>query len=128
MKVELPLGDVVDKVSILLLKARHITEPAKAMNIQRELEVLRQSWKETGHPPMEELESWEGLCEVNGQLWNVEDELRDLERQQDFSDSFVQAARSVYFLNDRRAAYKRTINLTLGSELIEEKSYADYSA
>ena len=128
MKVELPLGDVVDKVSILLLKAQHIRESEKAANIQRELVELRQSWQEAGHPPMESLESWAGLCEINGKLWAVEDELRALERVQDFSEVFVAAARSVYFLNDRRAAFKREINLSLGSSLIEEKSYEDYSA
>ncbi len=128
MKVELPLGDVVDKVSILLLKAQHITEPEKAANIQRELAELRTGWQEAGHPPMEALESWAGLCEINGKLWAVEDELRAMERAQNFSDDFVAAARSVYFLNDRRAAFKREINLRLGSTLIEEKSYEDYSA
>ena len=128
MKVQLPLGDVVDKVTILLLKRDRIEDQQKVVNVLEELRVLRQSWSEEGLAPMEELEDWAGLCEVNGQLWEVEDELRLHEARQDFGEQFVELARSVYHLNDRRAALKRAINVALGSALIEEKSYQDYSA
>ena len=126
MKVQLPLGDVVDKVTILLLKRDRIDDSQKVRNVLEELRVLRASWTAEGLSPMEELEDWAALCEVNGQLWEVEDELRLHESRQDFGDKFVELARSVYHINDRRAALKRSINMALGSTLIEEKSYQDY--
>ena len=79
-------------------------------------------------PAAAALACWSALREVNEQLWDVEDELRDHERRQDFGDAFVRLARSVYHLNDRRAAHKRQVNLGLGSTVVEEKSYAPYSA
>ena len=126
MKVQLPLGDVVDKVTILLLKRDRIDDSQKVRNVLEELRVLRASWTAEGLSPMEELKDWAALCEVNGQLWEVEDELRLHESRQDFGDRFIELARSVYHINDRRAALKRSINMALGSTLIEEKSYQDY--
>lgn len=126
MKVEVSHGEVVDKVSILLLKERHIDAPDKLDNIRAELVALRQAWSEEGLPPMDSLPAWAGLREVNASLWDVEDDLRDCERRHEFGDRFVALARSVYKLNDRRAALKREINLSLGSRLVEEKSYARY--
>jgi len=126
MKVELPLGDVVDKITILLIKVDKIGDAAKLANIRTELQTLRQSWTEAGHTPLEELADWNGLREVNQNLWDVEDDLRDCERDGDFGPRFVELARSVYHLNDKRAALKRSINVALGSRLVEEKSYAAY--
>ncbi len=74
----------------------------------------------------EGLADYDGLAEVNEKLWVVEDELREHERRGDFGPGFVRLARSVYHLNDGRASRKRAINVALGSELVEEKSYADY--
>ena len=126
MKVELPLGDVVDKITILLIKEEQIKDDAKLENIRSELATLRDSWSEAGHPALESLADWTALREVNQALWNVEDDLRDLERDGDFGPRFVELARSVYKINDRRAALKRSINVALGSRLVEEKSYAAY--
>jgi len=126
--VELPLGDIVDKVTILLLKKKHLTQPAARANVNRELETLKRAWTEAGYAPMETLQDWHGLCDVNSALWQVEDDLRDCERNKDFGPKFVQLARSVYHLNDRRAILKRSINEALGSRLIEEKAYADYTS
>ena len=126
MKVELPLGDVVDKITILLIKTAKISDAAKLKNIHTELDTLRAAWSDAGHTPLEQLADWEALREVNGKLWDVEDDLRDLERDKDFGSRFVELARSVYMLNDRRAALKRSINVALGSKLVEEKSYAAY--
>ena len=126
MKVELPLGDVVDKITILLIKEEQIKDDAKLENIRSELATLRDSWSEAGHPALESLVDWTALREVNQALWNVEDDLRDLERDGDFGPRFVELARSVYKINDRRAALKRSINVALGSRLVEEKSYAAY--
>jgi hypothetical protein len=126
VKVEVSLGEVVDKASILEIKSRRIHDPAKLVNVRAELESLHADWAEAGYPPMASLDDWAALMEVNERLWVVEDDLRDLERAQDFGDRFVALARSVYRINDERAAVKRRINVKLGSRLLEEKSYADY--
>ncbi len=126
MKVELPLGDVVDKITILRIKSERIDAPIKRANVARELETLLRAWQEAELPQMETLESWEPLLAVNGELWDVEDALRAHERRGDFGPDFVALARAVYRLNDRRASLKRQLNEALGSRLVEEKSYADY--
>jgi len=126
MKVDLPLGDVVDKITILRIKMERIRDPGKRENVSRELTALVTAWTEAGHPALESLQDYADLADVNERLWVVEDELRDLERSGDFGSEFVRLARSVYHLNDRRAARKRAINTALGSALVEEKSYADY--
>ncbi len=126
MKVEVSLGEVVDKITILMIKSERIIDPGKVANVRTELSTLRAAWAEAGHPSLEALENWDGLCGVNQRLWDVEDDIRDCERQGDFGDEFVRLARSVYRLNDLRAAHKKAINVALGSRLVEEKSYQDY--
>ena len=126
MKVEQSLGDVVDRVTILDIKVARIGDPARQRHVEVERAALRAAWEEAGLPPMEGLADWGPLCAVNLALWEVEDQLRDLERAGDFGPVFVAAARSVYQLNDRRAAHKRAINLALGSHIVEEKSYRPY--
>ena len=128
MKVELPLGDIVDKVTILRIKAQRIDDAAKVENVKRELSALLAAWSDQGYAPMETLDEWTALLEVNGALWTVEDEIREQEAQGEFGAGFVALARSVYRLNDKRAALKHAINIRLGSRLVEEKSYEDYSA
>lgn len=128
MKVQLPLGDVVDKVTILLLKRQHITDPQRHANVCRELAVLQETWSSEGLPPMDTLQAWPGLCSVNSELWDVEDALRRHEARQDFGTQFIALARSVYQLNDHRAYLKRTINEGLDSELVEEKAYEPYAS
>ena len=128
MKIEVSNGEVLDKYSILQIKSERITDPTALNNIRRELESLQ--------PAVDTIRSLEStgtlhslqdqLLEVNTSLWEVEDVLRGLENSQDFGPSFVSAARSVYQLNDRRAAVKKEINLLTGSNLIEEKSYEKY--
>jgi hypothetical protein len=128
MKIEVSNGEVLDKYSILQIKSERITDPTALNNIRRELESLQ--------PAVDAIRSLESsgtlhslqdqLLEVNTSLWEVEDVLRGLEKSQDFGPSFVSAARSVYQLNDRRAAVKKEINLLTGSDLIEEKSYEKY--
>lgn len=123
MKVEMPLGDVVDRVTILELKLANLRDPSALQAVANELESLRHSWAEAGLPDMNSLDSWRPLCAVNAQLWEVEDQLREHERESRFDDAFIELARSVYQLNDRRAALKRTLSLSLGSSLVEQKSY-----
>lgn len=126
MLVPAPLGDVVDRVTICLLKTERITDPARLEYARRELAALRSAWDAEGLPAMESLAAWGPLLAVNAELWQVEDDLRDCERARDFGPRFVELARSVYRLNDRRAVHKREINDALGSELVEVKSYAAY--
>lgn len=123
MRVEAPYGDVVDRIAILLLKERHLDDGPRRENVRAELAALREAWRDEGLPPIEGLAAWEALSLVNSRLWDVEDALRDCERNTDFGAEFVRLARSVYVLNDERAALKRGINDALGSRLIEEKVY-----
>lgn len=124
MEIPLPLGDVLDRITILRIKARRITDPQKLHNVRAELSLLQARWEAQGFPALAEEPA---LATVNERLWDVEDSLRALEDRGDFGSDFVRLARSVYQLNDERAALKRAVNLALGSALVEEKSYAAYN-
>ena len=126
MKVDLPLGDVVDRVTILQIKLTRLPGDDQRANVRRELTALIGEWKDCQLREMDSLDEWHGLADVNRQLWDIEDRIRDHERRQDFGPTIIDLARSVYRLNDRRAALKRAINHELGSALIEEKSYTPY--
>lgn len=112
------VGDVLDRLTILALKRAHATGEAR-FHVEREQEALAATWAAAGLP--EALPEREALAEVNARLWAVEDALREAERAGRFDDAFVQLARSVYTLNDRRAALKRAVNERLGSALVEVK-------
>ena len=125
--VEVSAGELIDKISILEIKQSRIDDPEKLDNIQRELATLTDS-RDRSIQPSETLEKLTGeLKIVNETLWDIEDEIRECERLRDFGDNFVQLARRVYFTNDKRSELKRAINELLGSNLVEEKSYSDYS-
>lgn len=116
------VGELYDKITILMLKMEHLTDEAQRANVSRELDALREL--RTSSRLADSFEDLFGaLLDVNRRLWHVEDELRHLEARQDFGAPFVALARSVYVLNDERAALKRQINLHSGSWLVEEKSY-----
>jgi tetratricopeptide (TPR) repeat protein len=117
------LGELIDKITILRIKAERIGEPEKLANVRRELNLLERSAREDGAsvPPIDLLT--DQLAAVNGRLWAIEDALRTCEREGDFGPRFVALARSVYCENDTRAAIKRAINTLTNSALIEEKSY-----
>lgn len=123
MNVEVAYGDVVDRVSILQLKAARVADPLRLAHVHTELAALEAAWSAEGLPAMASLPSWGRLCEVNAALWDVEDALRADERRADFGAGFVARARSVYVLNDERAVLKRQINESLGSRIVEVKSY-----
>ncbi|XP_035677994.1 uncharacterized protein LOC118416832 [Branchiostoma floridae] len=125
MEVEQALGEVVDRAIILRISTKRLSDPQQASEAERNLSALMTSWSEHGHVAMETLEEFAPLTEVNNNLWTVETELRRHESRRDFGERFVALARSVYRLNDRRAALKRAISLRLGSRLIEEKSYEE---
>ena len=117
------MGELVDKITILEIKAERITDAAKLQNVTRELGLLHAACPG-------EMRSIGGLRKelrsVNEQLWMIEDEIRDCERNGDFGSRFIELARLVYKTNDRRAEVKRRINLVTGSTLIEEKTYSPY--
>jgi len=126
--IEVPLapGELVDKITILEIKSERIEDPAKLDNIRRELDFLRAVHErhEVGTPETSRL--GKSLKAVNEAIWDLEDQIRDYERSSDFGAGFVDVARKIYRTNDERAALKRDINLHLGSEIVEEKSYAAY--
>jgi hypothetical protein len=124
--VEISPGELLDKITILQIKSRRITDPAKLRNVALELQALESARRRT-LPDTPALTALAGeLQAVNEALWNVEDDLRRCERDRDFGPRFVELARSVYRTNDRRAALKRRVNELLGARIVEEKSYADY--
>jgi len=120
-------GELIDKTTILQIKAERLTDPAKLRNVTAELEALRAAHERAVSPSPGLAALTAELRAVNEALWQIEDDIRLCERQQDFGPRFVELARSVYRTNDRRAELKRRINELLGSRLIEEKSYATYS-
>jgi len=126
MRIEVSIGEVADKLSILQIKLEKFGDPEKRANVRRELESLEGALEEAGVrlDPVE----MEGLRAVNLRLWEIEDDIRRKEARKEFDEEFVRLARSVYFSNDERARLKREINLRHGSDLIEEKEYADYGA
>jgi hypothetical protein len=119
-------GDFLDKLTILEIKSERITDPAKLANVRHELELLRRRWHEAGIERESVTLLVAELKTVNGTLWEIEDRIRECEAAKRFDAGFVELARAVYITNDRRAAIKRRLNESLGSTLIEEKSYSDY--
>jgi hypothetical protein len=124
VRVETSYGDVVDRVTILELKVARIADTQRRAHAAVELDALRAAWKAEGLPAIDDLEETPRLAEVNARLWEVEDRLRELDRNGRFDPEFVQLARSVYLLNDERARWKRAINERLDSPIVEVKSYA----
>lgn len=119
-------GEFLDKLTILEIKNERITDKTKLKNIQNELKLVQQLWQDCAASKIDIHSELTALKTVNEKLWTIEDDIRDKERQQCFDQGFIDLARSVYFENDDRANIKREINLKLGSDLVEEKSYADY--
>lgn len=127
MKVEISNGELLDKISILEIKLLTIEDKDKLINIQKEFDTL--------NPLVVKLfEQYDGqlqnhyleLTKINGELWDIEDRIRDCEREKRFDKEFVELARSVYIINDKRSEVKKLINLMTSSGLVEEKSYKKY--
>ncbi len=121
-------GELIDKITILEIKSRRITDPAKLANVRSELDLLNATWANHAASHTDIVDERTRLHAVNELLWEIEDKIRLKERAQAFDQEFIELARAVYFRNDERAAFKREINLKLGSQLVEEKSYQDYRA
>jgi len=119
-------GELIDKITILEIKSRRIADEAKLANVRNELDLLNATWANDAASQTDISDERARLLAVNELLWDIEDRIRLKERAQAFDQEFIELARSVYFRNDERAAFKREINLKLGSQLVEEKSYQDY--
>jgi hypothetical protein len=121
-------GELIDKITILEIKRERIEDAEKVKNVNIELELLESLWSGSvfGGSAVVEKKRAE-LKAINEVLWVIEDDLRLKESKAEFDQDFIQLARSVYFTNDRRARVKREINVGVGSSLIEEKSYQNYS-
>lgn len=119
MKVKVSIGEVLDKISILEIKLNKITDADKVKNIKNEFEYLLSEI----NPDMIKDQTYLDLSDVNQKLWDVEDKIREHEKFLNFRKDFINLARSVYKLNDKRAEIKKEINLKYGSEFVEEKSY-----
>jgi hypothetical protein len=126
INVSISVGELIDKITILEIKAARIRDIAKLENVHKELELLTNTWLTSGRASAQISRQHEALKAVNEALWDIEDEIRVKEAKGQFDDRFIELARAVYVNNDRRAVLKREINLALDSEIIEEKSYPDY--
>jgi hypothetical protein len=124
--VPVSFGELLDKIAILQIKSERMGDPAKLANVRKELEALTTTWM--AHPAAQDhlAELRAALKAVNERLWDIEDEIRDCERREDFGTEFVRLARAVYHENDERARIKKDINHALGSSYVDEKSYQDY--
>ncbi len=119
-------GELLDKITILRIKAARIEDAGKLANVRRELALLEHNWRRSV-PARDDLAGDEAALErVNTELWDIEDRIREHEAQRRFDAGFVELARAVYLRNDERAAIKRRINLKLDSAIVEEKSYRPY--
>ena len=119
-------GELLDKITILRIKVARIQDAAKLANVKLELSLLEQIWKDSGATAHDVALDERALENVNGQLWDIEDRIRDKEARQIFDREFIELARAVYVSNDERAAIKKRINVQLGSRIVEEKSYKQY--
>jgi len=118
---------MLDKIIILEIKNERINNTAKVVNVNKELSLLNELWKLDEKSSIDISNEFTALKKINEKTWDIEDDIRDKERAKEFDETFIELARSVYFSNDKRAEIKREINMKLGSELIEEKSYSDYT-
>jgi hypothetical protein len=125
MKIEVSIGEIADKYTILTIKSFEILDEQKQINIKKEWKyinsVIKESFPELATDPLTHR-----LLDINRQLWVVEDALRDCENDREFDKLFVFLARQVYRLNDQRAAIKKQINIKYKSDIVEEKSYNAY--
>lgn len=128
LSTPISIGELIDKITILEIKSARIEDPAKLANVRTELHLLTAVWAASSASAIDIAEERAQLKAVNAALWDIEDRIRLKEKAQAFDAEFIELARSVYFRNDERAAVKKAINLKLGSKLVEEKSYQDYSA
>jgi len=119
-------GELLDKITILQIKSERIADAAKVANVQAELGMLEQVWNEAVDDDDQIRALKRELKSINEALWEIEDDIRDEERNRRFGERFIELARAVYVTNDERANAKKEVNLHLNSNIVEEKSYQDY--
>ena len=128
MKIEVSNGEILDKITILVIKSKMTTDPIKLKNINNELDELIPFLDLVGYESNVTVNSLiKELQAINEKLWVIEDKLRDKEKLKEFDDEFIQLARGVYFTNDERARIKKNLNEVTNSKLVEEKSYHKYN-
>lgn len=125
MKIEISNGELLDKLSILNIKLNKITDKNKLINITKEQSYIKQICKNL-FESIDICQLFEILCDINLELWNIEDAIRNKERHQTFDEEFIVLARNVYIKNDARAKIKKEINVLTESHFVEEKSYEKY--
>jgi hypothetical protein len=123
MKIEVSVGEIVDKLSILQIKTDLIKDEDKLANVKKEYDYL---YDIVFNEMKIEQNDFSDMVSINQELWKIEDDIRDKERDKEFDEKFIELSRSVYFTNDKRAEVKKNINLKYGSLFVEEKSYSDY--
>ena len=119
-------GELLDKITILQIKSERIEDPSKVANVRTELDLLQQVWQDKVEDDETISTLTAELKSINEALWEIEDDIRDEERNRRFGERFIELARAVYVTNDRRADAKKRVNLHLKSNIVEEKSYQDY--
>ena len=119
------LGELLDKISILIIKEKNIVDDQKQYHIKNELDSLNKTL-ENSISRSKVKEYIEKLIEINSKLWLIEDDIRDCERKKQFDQKFIDLARAIYITNDRRSEIKLEINKKFGSKLVEVKSYEKY--
>ena len=125
INIPISLGELIDKISILVIKEKKITDEKKNNLIREELTLLKEILNEAANN--NSVNNYlNQLIEVNSTLWKIEDEIRDCEKNKKFDQKFIELARSVYITNDKRAAIKLEINNKFGSKIVEVKSYTKY--
>ena len=127
-EIQIPIspGELLDKITILQIKSERISDPTKVANVNTELAMLSQVWQDNVTIDDTIAALTAELKSINEALWDIEDDIRDEERNKRFSDRFIELARAVYVTNDQRGDAKKKINLHLNSTIVEEKSYQDY--
>lgn len=119
-------GELLDKITILEIKADRITDTEKLQNVETELQLLTEVWKQSLADNNTVKQLKRELKTTNICLWDIEDQIRNKEARKEFDQEFIELARSVYLQNDKRAEVKKQINVMLGSKILEEKSYTKY--
>ena len=127
IRVPVSPGEVLDKITILEIKSERMEDAEQVANVRVELKLLQDTWAQNISDDDVIRDLHAQLKEINEALWEIEDDIRDKERAKEFDERFVELARAVYITNDRRSAVKKKLNLHLGSEIVEEKSYQDYA-
>ena len=125
VKIPISLGELVDKISILLIKEKNISDEKKLSKIHEELSLLKKTLNNTINDN-NIINYLDKLVEINAKLWKIENDIRDCERNKKFDQFFIDLARSVYITNDKRSEIKNEINKKFGSTIVEVKSYKKY--